>query len=207
MRKEIEITRLVNQQNPLDREDMPLELAITDQNENNFHEYVDPTLKPMIDKRIFSALQELQMHAKKDGFSFIVDSGYRSYDYQQQVLDSFIQKKGLDYAKKYVAPPGTSEHQTGLAIDFASFQDGKYQEALTEKEIEWLQNNAHRFGFILRYPKGKESITGYNYEPWHYRYVGDLSYILYNFDITLEEYYLKKEYYDYHKREKKKVIR
>ena len=106
----------------------------------------------------------------------------------------------------YVAPPGTSEHQTGLAIDFASFQDGKYQEALTEKEIEWLQNNAHRFGFILRYPKGKESITGYNYEPWHYRYVGDLSYILYNFDITLEEYYLKKEYYDSHKREKKKVI-
>lgn len=206
MRKEIEITRLVNQQNPLDREDMPLELVITDQNENNFHKYVDPTLKPMIDKRILPALRELQMHAKEEGFSFIVDSGYRSYNYQQQVLDSFIQKRGLDYAKKYVAPPETSEHQTGLAIDFASFQDGNYQESLTEEEIEWLQNNAYQFGFILRYPKGKESITGYNYEPWHYRYVGDLSYILYNFDITLEEYYLRKEDYDSHKGEKKKVI-
>lgn len=206
MKKEIEITRLVNQQNPLDREDMPLELVITDQNENNFHKYVDPTLKPMIDKRILPALRELQMHAKEAGFSFIVDSGYRSYNYQQQVLDSFIQKRGLDYAKKYVAPPETSEHQTGLAIDFASFQDGNYQESLTEEEIEWLQNNAYQFGFILRYPKGKESITGYNYEPWHYRYVGDLSYILYNFDITLEEYYLRKEDYDSHKGEKKKVI-
>lgn len=206
MRKEIEITRLVNRQNLLDENEIPLELVVTDENENNFHEYVDSTLKPMIDKRIVTALLELQMNAKRAGFSFIVDSGYRSYDYQRKVLEDHIQKQGVEHAKKYVAPPGASEHQTGLAIDFAVFRNGIYSDSLEDKEKEWLKTNAHLFGFILRYPEGKEEITGYNYEPWHYRYVGELSLILHSFDITLEEYYLNKDYYDSYQDNKKKII-
>lgn len=206
MRKEIEITRLVNKQNLLDKNEMPLELVVTDENENNFHGYADPTLKPMIDKRVVSALLELQMNAQKEGFSFIVDSGYRSYDYQQKVLETHIQKQGEDHAKKYVAPPGASEHQTGLAIDFAILRNGIYSDSLEEDEKDWLKNNAYKFGFILRYPDGKEEITGYSFEPWHYRYVGELSLILHRFHITLEEYYWNKEYYDSHKENKKKTI-
>ena len=93
-----------------------------------------------------------------------------------------------------VALPGCSEHQTGYAFDAANYVDGIYNEVLGEEEIAWLNYNAYKYGFILRYPKGKEEITGFIYEPWHYRYVGkDISNILYNNGnwITLEEYHQK----------------
>ena len=105
-------------------------------------------------------------------------------------------EKGLDHALQYVAPPGGSEHQTGLAVDVIFRRNNEMIEEQTEEdpEIKWLFLNAHKFGFILRYPKGKESITGFNFEPWHFRYVGkELSTELYSSNNTLEEYYnLKK---------------
>lgn len=122
----------------------------------------------------------------------ILDSGYRSLEYQQQVFDYYVDRDGIDEAKKRVALVGTSEHHTGLAVDFALNVNGEYLDELSgnEQELIWLADNAYKYGFILRYPKGKESITGYNYEPWHFRYVGskEIALDLKNRNLTLEEY-------------------
>ena len=121
----------------------------------------------------------------------IVDSGYRSYEYQEKVLKSLIEKKG-EKAYRLVALPGSSEHQTGLAMDIAYMKNGIYSDDVkdSDKEVEWMKKNSYKYGFILRYPKGKEEITGYDYEPWHYRFVGiNLAKILYDQNITMEEYY------------------
>ena len=133
--------------------------------------------------------------AKKERLEFIVDSGYRSYNYQKQILDRFLQEMGED-AYKRVALPGASEHQTGLAFDFAYYKDGIYSDDVKDDDevAIWLANNSYKYGFILRYPKGKEDITGYQYEPWHFRYVGlELAKELFFEGITLEEYYSRKE--------------
>lgn len=122
----------------------------------------------------------------------ILDSGYRSLEYQQQVFDYYVDRDGIDEAKKRVALVGTSEHHTGLAVDFALNVNGEYLDELSgnEQELIWLADKAYKYGFILRYPKGKESITGYNYEPWHFRYVGskEIALDLKNRNLTLEEY-------------------
>ena len=187
---------LVNKNNPLTRDYIPSDLVITDNNENNFHNYKDPNQKPCVREEVLFAFKELQKSAKEDGLEIIIDSGYRSYDYQQVIWDKNVEEKGLEHAKKYVSIPGTSEHQTGLAIDIAVYRNGVYDDNVDEtyKEYEWMINNAHKYGFILRYPKGKEDITGINFEPWHYRYVGYyLANELHDKDITLEEYYMKKK--------------
>lgn len=123
----------------------------------------------------------------------IPDSGYRSIERQQEILNFYLQpnQRGDD-AYNSVALPGSSEHHTGLAIDVALIKNGEYIENITgdEPEIRWLFENCYRFGFILRYPKGKEDITGYSYEPWHFRYVGnDAAMIISKNNITLEEYH------------------
>lgn len=122
----------------------------------------------------------------------ILDSGYRSLEYQQHVFDYYVDRDGIDDAKKRVALVGTSEHHTGLAVDFALNVNGEYLDELSgnEQELIWLADKAYKYGFILRYPKGKESITGYNYEPWHFRYVGskEIALDLKNRNLTLEEY-------------------
>ena len=108
----------------------------------------------------------------------------------QGILDE-IKEKG-DEAYKLVALPGTSEHQTGLAVDFAYYENGIYNDDVKEDDEEaiWLKNNCWKYGFILRYPKGKEHITGYKFEPWHFRFVGPkLAKKIYEENITLEEYY------------------
>ena len=185
-------TILVNKEFPLEENYIPSNLVITDNNENNFHKFVNPNLKPMINEKVFEQFKKLQKAAIKDKYNFIIDSGYRSYSYQQEIFNSIELEKGIKYAKKYVALPGYSEHQTGLAIDIAVIRNKIFCDELTIDEAEWLKNNAYKYGFILRYPEGKESITGYNYEPWHYRYVGEeLSTIIYKNNLTLEEYYKK----------------
>lgn len=133
------------------------------------------------------------MNAHLLGLPLIVDSGYRSYNYQQVVLNALIKEKGGE-AYKLVALPGTSEHQTGLAVDFAYYENGIYNDDVKEDDEEaiWLKNNCWKYGFILRYPKGKEHITGYKFEPWHFRFVGPkLAKKIYEENITLEEYYQK----------------
>ena len=99
-------------------------------------------------------------------------------------LVDYVKNEGIEIAKLYAAKPGESEHQTGLAIDMTN-ESGYFKE--DTKEAKWLKKNAHKFGYIIRYPKGKEDITGINYEPWHIRYVGEeIANKIYNSNITLE---------------------
>ncbi len=181
---------LVNKNNLLSKDYKP-KLYIVDDNKNNFHNYIDPNLKPELALEIKSYVDKLLNDAWKSGMFIIVDSGYRSYEYQEKVLKSLIEKKG-DEAYMLVAIPGSSEHQTGLAMDIAYMKNGIYSDDVkdSDKEVEWMKKNSYKYGFILRYPKGKEEITGYDYEPWHYRFVGiNLAKILYDQNITMEEYY------------------
>lgn len=189
--KDLDVTVLVNKEHILDKDYVPLEMYIVDENENNFHQFKDASLKPMLRSDIKEYVDKLINDAQGLGLPIIVDSGYRSYNYQQVVLDALIKEKG-DEAYKLVALPGASEHQTGLAIDFAYYENGIYNDDVKEndKEAIWLKNNAWKYGFILRYPKGKEDVTGYNFEPWHFRFVGlKLAKYLFKNDLTLEEYY------------------
>ncbi|MGI6329574.1 MAG: M15 family metallopeptidase [Bacilli bacterium] len=124
--------------------------------------------------------------AKKENLTLKIISGYRTHQYQTKLYNTIILNKGKEYADKYSARPGFSEHETGLAIDIndtsLSFEESQ--------EFKWLKNNAHCYGFILRYPKDKETITGYNYEPWHYRFLGiKIATIIKKKNLTLEEYY------------------
>lgn len=138
------------------------------------------------------ALAALMNGATDEGIKMYCVSGYRSYATQNAIYQAKLKAVGLEYTSKYVAYPGQSEHQTGLAMDVTN--EAGVQKPLTQdfgqsKEGKWLQANAHVYGFIIRYPAGKESITGYNYEPWHIRYVGtDVAQIIQAQDITLEEY-------------------
>lgn len=190
---------LINKENRLDRDYVPSNLIVTDNNENNFHNFLDPNMKPVICEDIYPYFIQMQDDMKKVGLNIIIDSGYRSYDYQQAIWDNQVATKGLEETQKFVAPPGGSEHQSGLAFDMAIIRNKQFIDGITEDfdEYKWMCDHAHEYGFILRYPKGKEDITGYNFEPWHYRFVGlRLAYIIHQFDITLEEYYQKKDYYD-----------
>ena len=113
------------------------------------------------------------------------------FDYQEKIYNKLLEEKGFTYAITRIASPGKSEHQTGLALDFCIYKDGKcYIEHDVEDKIEtkWIHQNSHRYGFIIRYPEGKEDITKYSYEPWHLRYVGNIASSIYNNNLTLEEY-------------------
>ncbi len=158
-------------------------------------EKLDPNYINRIDIVAYQYFLEMQKKALQFGYEIFIDSSYRSYDYQQKLFSDLVLKKGYEYAKKYCAIPGSSEHQTGLAIDVILRRNGNMIENFTddEPEIVWLIHNSYIYGYILRYPKNKESITGYNYEPWHYRFCGlDLAKFLYNNDETMEEYYTRK---------------
>ena len=193
---DLNIGVLVNKDNLLPSNYVPSNLVVLDYNENNFHNYIDPMLKPMVREDIIKDLFKMFNDAKKSGYSLLVDSGYRSYYYQLNILNYNIEKYGEEWAYNYVALPGASEHQTGLCFDIAYMYDGIYFDDVKESdpEIKWMINNSYKYGFILRYPKGKEEITGYFYEPWHYRYVGkELAKILYENNETLEEFYSRKK--------------
>lgn len=139
-----------------------------------------------------AALEKMFAAAKEEGVILYAVSGYRSYDRQKAVLAAEINRVGKEKAEQAVAIPGTSEHQSGLAMDISSESEGYLLTENFELQAEgiWLRENAHRFGFILRYPKEKEDITEYQYEPWHFRYVGeDAAKIMYENDWTLEEFF------------------
>ncbi len=129
--------------------------------------------------------------AKKDEIKLYVGSGYRSYQTQYDLYNYYVSVDGKKEADTYSARPGYSEHQTGLAIDIAG-GNWNFIEANTS-EYDWLINNAYKYGFILRYPKDKEWITGYIYEPWHYRYVGeDIAKYIQETKLTYDEYMARK---------------
>lgn len=132
--------------------------------------------------------------AAEEGVVIKMTTAYRSYNFQKILFDSYVEKEGVDKANTYSAKPGQSEHQTGLSVDVSSpsvdYQLSNDYGKTTEGK--WLADNAYRFGFILRFPQGKENITGYQYEPWHIRYVGlTAAKEIYEQGLTLEEYLLK----------------
>ncbi|MEK4747883.1 MULTISPECIES: M15 family metallopeptidase [Niallia] len=148
--------------------------------------------KSYMRKEAAKALEDMFNGAKKSGITLYAVSGYRSYNRQTEVYDAEVSRVGEEKAVQAVAYPGNSEHQTGLAMDISSESaDFLLTEGFGEtKEGKWLKENAHLYGFILRYPKGKEKITQYKFEPWHFRYVGKKSAKdIYENDWTLEEYF------------------
>ncbi|EFR99702.1 M15 family metallopeptidase [Listeria seeligeri] len=148
--------------------------------------------KAQMRKEAGTALEEMFQAANEDGYKLFAVSGYRSYKRQQEVFQAEVNSKGDTKAREAVAYPGTSEHQTGLAMDISSeSQSYELTEAFgTTPEGKWLEDNAHNYGFILRYMKGREDITKYQYESWHYRYVGkDAATIIYENNWTLEEFF------------------
>lgn len=148
--------------------------------------------KSYLRKEAAAHLELMFEAADKEGIEIFAVSGYRSYKRQTNVFDAKANQVGQAAAATVVAVPGFSEHQTGLAMDISSKNVNlelikKFGET---EEGKWLAKNAHKFGFILRYPEGKEEITGYQYEPWHFRYVGVYAAtVIYENDLTLEEYF------------------
>ena len=135
-----------------------------------------------------TAFNKLKTAASNDGIKLWVQSGFRSYETQKRLYNNYVSRDGKKAADRYSARPGYSEHQTGLAADFNEISDTFGD----TKAGKWLSENCWKYGFILRYPKGKEDKTGYMYESWHFRYIGDIDIAkeLYNNGnwISLEEY-------------------
>lgn len=147
-----------------------------------------------VDSRIYPYLQEMFDAMRNEGIYPIVREGYRTAEYQQETFDEKVQaymnegysrERAERTAKEWVAMPGTSEHQIGIAVDI----NADKTKSTNEEVYTWLAENAHNYGFILRYPQGKTDITGASYEPWHFRYVGiEHAQIIYEEHICLEEY-------------------
>lgn len=144
---------------------------------------IDPTYGVgMLEKEAYEAFKKLSDDAKKDGYAIKISSGYRSYQRQQTLYQNYIKKDG-EKADTYSARPGFSEHQTGLAIDVQTYK-------MNKTDYTWIHENCYRYGFILRYPEKEEDITGYMYEPWHFRYVGiDTAKKIKDLSLTYDEYY------------------
>lgn len=138
-----------------------------------------------------NSLEKMIEDINKDNLNIRIISAYRSYSYQKDLYDNYVSKDGIKLADTYSARPGYSEHQTGLVIDIDSIKTS-YEQFEFTNEFKWMQKNSYKYGFILRYPKNKENITGFIYESWHYRYVGkEIAKYIYDNNITFDEYYIR----------------
>lgn len=196
----------VNRQNTTDSESNLLILVNKDHPLPDDYQVELKTLQnglTSVASSIYEQLKEMLTDGSEEGLEFCVASGYRSVESQQKILDhdiSALMQQGLTYEEAYeektrvVMPPGYSEHESGLAVDIAALSNQKLDDTQEETpENKWLQENCARYGFILRYPKGKEDITGIDYESWHFRYVGvEAAQYIMDHNLTLEEYLEKK---------------
>ncbi len=191
---------LVNKKNPLPSDyDSRIETTMIFE---SWREY-------FLDSRAAPYFEDMLNAAKADGIELMVVSAYRTIEYQQQNFDNSVQdridNRGMTYDEAYadtlaeVALPGESEHNAGLALDimseeYTSMEDDGFEDT---EAFRWLDKHAHEYGFILRYPKGKQEITGIIYEPWHYRFVG-LYYAneIKQSGLCLEEYYAEQGWSD-----------
>ena len=184
---------LVNKTHPCTEE---YEASVLESLEPVLHTRADGRPTQYLQKEAAYALDALLYAADEAGYDITVTSAYRSREFQRQIYDfrrEWYVSKGFDddnaerLTEKYVAPPGCSEHHTGLCVDMHSLSSAETSFADTD-EFLWLSQNAPKYGFILRYPKGKEDITGYAFEPWHFRYVGAAAKFITENGLTLEEY-------------------
>jgi D-alanyl-D-alanine carboxypeptidase len=140
---------------------------------------------PGLDSEAQAQFNKLSSDAAKEGLDIWLASGFRSYEYQYEIYNEYVSTYGKEAADTFSARPGYSEHQTGLVIDVNTIDDAFGDTA----ESDWLAANCYKYGFIVRYPEGKEDITGYKYEPWHIRYLGvETATAVYKSGKTLEEY-------------------
>jgi len=150
------------------------------------------TFAPGEDKGARAAFDQMAAEATLSGFKLTAFSTYRAFDYQVTLYDRYVSRDGKAAADTYSARPGYSEHQTGLAFDIGEVNFEKHWASSSFGETEagkWVAANAHRFGFVMRYPEGKEPVTGYMHESWHFRYIGiDIATDIFKRKITLEEY-------------------
>lgn len=157
--------------------------------------YVPDNLKPLFNNTSIKmvnvaadAYEEFVKAAKNDGITFVGTTAYRSGAFQKQLYDSYVAKDGVQKADTYSARPGYSEHQLGYSVDL---NDPNYKEKrISPSDYEWIKNNSYKYGFIIRFPEGKENITGYQHENWHLRFVGkDIASKIHEKNITFDEYY------------------
>ncbi len=176
-------TILVNKYFYLDEDYVPKNLEALDENYS---------VKGMsLVKEAKDAFEALSLDASLENLTIKAMSTYRSYSYQKNLYTSYVAKDGETVADTYSARPGYSEHQTGLAVDVYN-NSSSFTDFENTKEYQWMQENAYKYGFILRYPKDKEHITGYAYESWHYRYVGfEIAEYINKNNLTFDEYYMQ----------------
>lgn len=146
-----------------------------------------------IEIKTYESYLRLKKYLKSKNIFIDIASAYRTFNEQQNIIDEYTKKYGTIYTNKYVAPVGASEHHTGLAIDLGLIiNNEKHYEDEDLFNYDDIYKEIHKclsdFGFIHRYPNKKENITGYNYEPWHIRYVGDIAKYIYDNNLTLEEF-------------------
>ncbi len=142
-----------------------------------------------ITETVYEAYKNMWYAAKKEDLTLIVTSSYRDYETQEYLWNKYADTNSEEYADSVSARAGFSEHQTGLALDIVTYNT-IMNDFENSDEFKWLQKNAHKYGFILRYPKDKTDLTGYDYESWHYRYVGvDVATAIHEKNITYDEYY------------------
>ncbi len=181
-----DIAVLVNKTHELPSDFEPMNLVQPDVR------FVSGAVNRLMREEAADALEQLFTGAEEAGFRLYALSGYRKYSYQKQLFELNVERYGsIEVANMYSAKPGQSEHQTGLAMDITSesVDFDLVEEFGDMPEGKWLAANAHKYGFIIRFPKGKEHITGYAYEPWHVRFLGvDLATKVYNSGLTYEEY-------------------
>ena len=158
----------------------------------NKHYPLPSTYAPGESKEAREAFNKMQAAARLEGFELVAFSTYRSYDYQKTLYEKYVEKDGQEAADRYSARPGFSEHQSGLAFDIGEKNFEQHWASSTFGDTPagmWIANHAHEYGFILRYPLGKEEITGYMHESWHFRFVGvGPAQDMYLNEKTLEEY-------------------
>ncbi|MDE6659535.1 MAG: M15 family metallopeptidase [Eubacterium sp.] len=153
-----------------------------------------------IDRRAYESLQKMMDDARANGWNPLICSSYRTTSYQQKLFDNRVErmknqgmseKEAVQDTEKWIAIPGTSEHETGLAVDIVTIENQNLDKSQLESDCQkWLMEHCYDYGFILRYPEDKAELTGIDFEPWHYRYVGyDIAQYIKNNNICLEEYH------------------
>ena len=197
---------LVNRDHKLEKETyeneiVPNIIAVKTKKNNDvvFRVFGIKDKKTYLEKKTAEKFGEFQKFAKSNGIIIDITSGYLSFEQQNKKYNYFINHGGQEWADKSSCPAGYSEHNTGLAMDFDIFLNGRWggialdKNGNTNEQTKWLHKHLHKFGFILRYPEGKENITKMKFEPWHIRYVGEeTAKYIYENDLTLEEYHEQK---------------
>lgn len=172
---------LVNKYNRLKEDFQPQDLVQI----SNQYAYGEPEIR----KEVYEQFRTMFNAAKKENITLIITSGFRDYAFQENLWKKYSNQKGEDWADSIAARAGFSEHQSGLSMDILTY-NSTLDNFETTEAFKWLSNHAYEYGFILRYPKDKEDITGYSYESWHYRYVGvEVAKKLKELGITFDEYY------------------